>query len=179
VFDSWTLAPKGEIPVGEHPNAMTLSADGKRLFVACANTNAVWTIDVASQKATEQISIALFPNAPPGSTPNALALSPDGQRRAVANADNNDVAMVDVSVAGQSRVSGFIPAGWYPTGALFSRDGRTLFVLSGKGLISLRTHGARKPSRGGRSVPGLMLQGPTRRCPTPPSSRGTRRPCTT
>ena len=67
-------------------------------------------------KATEQISVALFPEAPPGSTPNALALSPDGQRLLVANADNNTVAIVDVSNAGASRVIGFIPTGWYPTG---------------------------------------------------------------
>ena len=71
-----------------------------RLFVACANTNAVWVVDPAAMKATEQISIALFPEAPPGSTPNALALSPDGQRLLVANADNNTVAIVDVSNAG-------------------------------------------------------------------------------
>ena len=43
--DAWTLANKGEVEVGEHPNAMVLSRDGARLFVACANTNAVWVVD--------------------------------------------------------------------------------------------------------------------------------------
>ena len=67
--------------------------------------------------------MALYPNAPPGSTPNALALSPDGQRLLVANADNNTVAIVDIEKPGASEVEGFIPTGWYPTGAMFSRDG--------------------------------------------------------
>ena len=41
-FDAATLEARGEIQVGEHPNAMALSRDGSRLFVACANTNNVW-----------------------------------------------------------------------------------------------------------------------------------------
>ncbi|MFI5178784.1 MAG: alkaline phosphatase family protein [Vicinamibacterales bacterium] len=135
LLDPKTLASKGEIAVGEHPNAMVQAADG-RLFVACANTNAVWVVDPAAMKATEQISVALFPEAPPGSTPNALALSPDGQRLLVANADNNTVAVVDVSKAGASRVVGFIPTGWYPTGVAFSLRGEAIYILSGKGLTS-------------------------------------------
>jgi DNA-binding beta-propeller fold protein YncE len=136
IFDAKTLAAKGDVVVGEHPNAMALSVDGDRLFVACANTNTVWAIDTKARKATEQISTSLFPKAPPGSTPNALSVSPDGKRLAVANADNNTVAMVDISKEDNSRVVGFVPAGWYPTGVLFSRDGKQLFVLSGKGLTS-------------------------------------------
>src|SRR5262249_33498833 len=94
MFDAGTLASKGEVAGGEHPNAMAFSADGKRLFVACANTNAVWVVDTAAAKATEQISIALYPKSPAGATPNSVALSPDGTQLAVANADNNAVAMV-------------------------------------------------------------------------------------
>ena len=114
----------------------------RRLFVACANTNAVWVVDLAAQRATEQIGVALFPNAPPGTTPNALALSPDGTTLLVANADNNTVAVVDVSEPGASRVRGFIPTGWYPTGVTFNRDGRRIYVLNGKGLSP-----ARQPAR--------------------------------
>jgi Uncharacterized conserved protein len=49
MFAADTLAPLGEAAVGGHPNAMALSKDGTRLFVACANTNAVWVIDVATR----------------------------------------------------------------------------------------------------------------------------------
>jgi YVTN family beta-propeller protein len=135
LFDPETLEARGEIAVGEHPSALALSKD--RLFVACSNTNAVWVVDLASRKATEQIRVALYPDSPPGSTPNALGVSPDGETLLVANADNNAVAVVDVKTPGESVVRGFIPTGWYPTAAQFSRDGRRIFVLSGKGLTSL------------------------------------------
>ena len=168
LLDPRTLASKGEIAVGEHPNAMVQAADG-RLFVACANTNAVWVVDPAAMKATEQISVALFPEAPPGSTPNALALAPDGQRLLVANADNNTVAVVDVSKTGSSRVVGFIPTGWYPTGVAFSQRGEAIYILSGKGLTSMPN--PRGPQAG---VPGaegqytdVILQGALSILPMP------------
>jgi DNA-binding beta-propeller fold protein YncE len=169
MLDAQTLNPKGEIAVGEHPNAMVLSRDGRRLFVACANTNAVWVIDVGLSKATEQVSLALYPNAPAGVTPNALTISPDGQRLAVADADNNCVAIVDISTPGTSRVRGFIPTGWYPTGVLFSHDGSEVYILSGKGLTS-----AANPRGGHPGVPsaegqyvGSMLEGSLSIVPTP------------
>lgn len=136
LFDAATLEPRGEIATGEHPNAMALTRDGSRLFVACANTNAVWAIDVAARRAVEQIGVAMFPNAPPGATPNSVSLSPGDQQLLVADADNNVVALVDVSKPGASEVLGFIPTGWYPTAAIFSRDGKQIFILSGKGLSS-------------------------------------------
>jgi YVTN family beta-propeller protein len=160
-YDAASLEPRWEVPVGEHPNAMVQSKDGARLFVACANTNAVWVVDIAGHRATEQIGVALFPNAPPGSTPNALALSPDGNTLLVANADNNTVAVVDVSSPGASRVRGFIPTGWYPTGVTFSPDGQRVYVLSGKGLAPAAN--PRGPSPGNAGANGqyiaAMLQG--------------------
>lgn len=132
-LDPETLATRAEVVVGEHPNAMVVTRDG-RLFVSCANTNQVWVVDTATMKAREQISVSLHPNAPPGTTPNALDLSPDGRLLAVANADNNTVALVDIATVNDSEVEGFIPTGWYPTAVLFSKDGRRLFVLNGKGF---------------------------------------------
>ncbi|HEY7216406.1 MAG TPA: alkaline phosphatase family protein, partial [Thermoanaerobaculia bacterium] len=134
---------------------------GGRLFVACANTNAVWVVDLAARAAKEQISIALDPAAPPGSTPNGVGLSPDGKTLLVADADNNAVAVVDVSRPGASAVRGYIPTGWYPTAAQFSRDGKRIYILSGKGLTS--SPNPRGPQPGVHEAPGQyvgeMLQG--------------------
>jgi YVTN family beta-propeller protein len=161
VLDSGSLELKADMRVGEHPNAMLQSKDGQRLFVACANTNAVWAVDLRERRATEQIGVALFPNAPPGTTPNALALSPDGATLLVANADNNTIAVVDVSKPGESRVRGFIPVGWYPTGVAFDREGRRIYVLNGKGLSPAAN--PRGPSPGVRGAEGqyigTLLQG--------------------
>ncbi len=169
VFDARTFERLGEIATDEHPNAMVFSKDGRRLFVACANRNTVWAIDTVSRKAVEQISIALFPHAPAGSTPDALALSPDGETLAVANADNNTVALVDVGEAAASRVEGFIPTGWYPTGVLFDEDGRRLLVLSGKGLMSQAN--PRGPNGGSQGMAGQysagMMQGALSFVPAP------------
>ncbi len=169
MFDAQTLEPRGEIQVGEHPNAMQLTKDGSRLFVACANTNAVWVVDVASRTATEQISVALDAQAPVGTTPNALSLSPDGATLLIANADNNTIAVADVGKAGWSQVQGFIPAGWYPTGVLFDRDGTRMFVLDGKGLSGAAN--ARGPQPGGARInaqyTGNMFQGALSIVPTP------------
>lgn len=135
MVDPASLVVTGEISVGEHPNGMELSKDGSRLFVACANTNEVWTVDLESRRVLERISVALEPKAPPGSTPNSVALSPDGATLLVANADNNTVALVDVR-GREGRVKGFLPVGWYPTGARFTSDGKSILVIAGKGLTS-------------------------------------------
>jgi YVTN family beta-propeller protein len=169
MLDATTLTKKGEITVGEHPNAMALTPDGSRLFVACANTNAVWVVDVARTSSTEQIAVALGADAPPGSTPNGLALSPDGRTLAIANADNNTVTIADVSKPGASAVSGWIPVGWYPTGVLFDRDGSRLFVLDGKGLVGMAN--PRGPQPGGARIEaqysGGMFQGGLSTIPVP------------
>ena len=169
LFDAATLEPKGELLVGEHPNAMAISGD--RLFVACANTNSIWTVDLSTEKAVEQISVALSAGAPAGSTPNALGLSPDGKTLLVANADNNTVAVVDVSTS-SSRIAGFIPTGWYPTGVQFTPDGRQILILSGKGLTSQPN--PRGPQPGVRGDPsqyvGAMLTGALSLLATPDPS---------
>ena len=141
---------------------MLQSKDGSRLFVACANTNAVWVVDLAARAATEQIGVALYPNAPPGTTPNALALSPDGDTLLVANADNNTVAVVDVSTPARATcAASFRPAGTRPA-SRFDRDGSRIFVLNGKGLSpSGRTRADRSPATRGADGQyiGAMLQG--------------------
>jgi DNA-binding beta-propeller fold protein YncE len=172
-FDPVTLQPRGEIAVGEHPNAMVLSRDGARLFVACANTNAVWVVDLASGTAKEQVSVALYPGAPAGTTPNGLSLSSDGSTLLVANADNNAVAVVDVSRPGASVVKGFIPTGWYPTAVQWSRDGKRIYVLSGKGLASLPNPLGPQPGVRANEgqYAGSMLQGTLSVVPVPDAAQ--------
>jgi len=146
-FDAENIKVRRAFEVGEHPSAMVLAPDSRRLFVACASTNSVWILNLQKATADEQISVALYPQAPLGSTPSALSLSSDGKQLLVTNSDNNAVAVIDVSRPGNGKVLGFIPTGWYPTAARFSRDNKRIFVLSGKGLTSTANpRGADEPN---------------------------------
>ena len=130
VIDTKRLAVVATIAVGDNPNDLLLAPDG-RLFVACANDNAVLIVDTKTRRVTEKIATVLFPRAPEGSTPNALFLDREHMRLYVANADNNAVAVVSVATPGRSEVLGFIPSGWYPS-ALTER-GSTLYIGNAKG----------------------------------------------
>ncbi|MBS1916476.1 MAG: bifunctional YncE family protein/alkaline phosphatase family protein [Bacteroidetes bacterium] len=124
-----------EIAVGDNPNDICSSKNGKYLFVANANDNSVSVVDLQKRNVIETLNAALFPDAPEGSTTNALALSEDDKRLYVANADNNCVAVFDVSIPGKSKSKGFIPVGWYPTAVKVI--GKKVFVANGKGFSSL------------------------------------------
>jgi YVTN family beta-propeller protein len=133
VIDVNTLRVTGRIAVGDNPNDMALSKDG-RLFVSCANDNTVAVIDTKTRQVIERVSTALTPNSPEGSTPNALALDRENQMLFVANADNNDVAVVRIAERAKSEVLGFLPVGWYPS-ALAINAGK-LYVGNSKGMGS-------------------------------------------
>jgi len=135
VFDTRAQKIKAEIQVGENPNELLLTKNGKILFVANAGDNAVSVIDVTKNKVLEVLNAALYPDAPTGSASNGLALSEDQKTLYVANADNNTLAVFDVTKPGFSSSKGFIPVGWYPTNVKVI--GKKIFVANGKGFSSL------------------------------------------
>jgi DNA-binding beta-propeller fold protein YncE len=124
-----------EMPVGDNPNEILLSKNGRYLFVANANDNSVTIIDVTLKKQLEVLNAALYANAPAGSASNGLALSKDEKTLYIANADNNCLAVFDVSKPGTSKSKGFIPTGWYPTNVKVA--GKKIFVSNGKGFTSM------------------------------------------
>ncbi len=117
-----------------NPTEMILTQDGQTLYVSCANSNSVHTIDTETGKTLETISSALYPSAPNGSTPNSISLSRDERVLLVANATNNNIAAIDVTDRGHSHSLGFIPVGWYPTSVRFSPHDEKIYVTNGKGL---------------------------------------------
>jgi YVTN family beta-propeller protein len=131
LIDAASLRETARVRVGSHPNEMVWARDG-RLFVVDSGSNDVTVI--AGTAVTETVKTSLDPRAPVGSTPDALVLSPDERSLYVANADNNNVAVIDVARSGASRVSGFIPTGWYPSAIAMASNGRQLYVGTGKGL---------------------------------------------
>lgn len=136
IFDTEQRSFTGAgIAVGDNPNDMCLTKDGRWLFVANSNDNSVSVIDVRHAKVVETLNAALYPNSLPGSTTNAVALSADDKTLYIANADNNCLAVFDVSTPGAGRSKGFIPVGWYPTAVQVVRN--TIWVANGKGFSSM------------------------------------------
>lgn len=134
VVDLTKQAEAMEIETGLHPADLLLAPDGSRLYAACANADVVAVIETATGKVLESIPTRPDPALPYGSATNALAISADGHTLYVANGGNNAVGVVALSrdAAAPSKVTGFIPAGWYP-GAL-ALDGNTLYIANVKGL---------------------------------------------
>jgi YVTN family beta-propeller protein len=139
-----------DISVGPRPNDMALAPDG-RLFVACSGDNTVHVLQTRAVETPEAqasptrrppegvreiLATSLYPSSPEGSTPDGVAVSPDGKTLFVANADNNAVMVADISDASVSRVTGFVPVGWYPTAVAVAPDTGALIVADGKGLHS-------------------------------------------
>ena len=133
----------GEVAVGLHPAGMALAADGKRLFVANANSDTVSVIDPAAMKVRHTVTVRPVPDLPFGSGTNAVCLSKDGNTLFAANGGNNAVAVLNVAGDAAPKVTGFIPAGWFP-GAV-ATDGASLFVANVKGTGSRNEN----PKKGG------------------------------
>ncbi len=133
------------VRVGDNPNEITQTKNGRYLFVANANDNSVSVIEVAKRKVIETLNAALFPESPSGSTSNGVALTADDKTLFVANADNNCLAVFDVSIPGSGRSMGFIPVGWYPTNVKVV--GKKIFVTNGKGFSSLANPYGPNPTR--------------------------------
>ncbi|HYZ83066.1 MAG TPA: YncE family protein, partial [Bryobacteraceae bacterium] len=133
-FSISTGEPQATIPTGPHPSE--LAWVGSRLAVAAANTNQVEFYEKrkAGWRATELVNLAFTPKQPVGMTPSALALSPDGKTLLTVCSDANTVAVVDVG-GKRVRVAGYLPAGWYPTGATWVD--KQVIVLNGRGSRSL------------------------------------------
>jgi YVTN family beta-propeller protein len=149
------------IPVGSHPNEMVLGKNGRYLYAAIADDNAVAIIDTKTNKVIETLNAALYPDAPSGSTSNGLALSEDQKTLYVANADNNCLAVFDITTIGKSKSKGFIPVGWYPTN--IKVVGKTVYITNGKGLSSSANPWG--PNPGKREQVVLRHQGDSTRPP--------------
>jgi YVTN family beta-propeller protein len=143
VFNTGSNTITDSIAVGDNPNELCLTKNGRYLYVANANDNSVSVIDVAQRKVIETFNTALYANAPNGSTTNGLALSANEKTLYIANADNNCLAVFDVTKPAASSSKGFIPTGWYPTSVKVI--GKKIFVANGKGFSSLPNPGGPNP----------------------------------
>lgn len=150
IFDTQKQNFTAAVAVGDNPNDMCVTKNGKFLFVANANDNSVSVIDLAIRRVVETLGAALFPDSPSGSTTNSVALSDNDKTLYIANADNNCLAVFDVQTPGQSKSKGFIPTGWYPTCARVAES--NIFVANGKGFSSMANPYGPNPAKRNQRV---------------------------
>ena len=150
VFDTDLLKITWSVPVGDNPNDLCITQNGKYLFVANSNDNSVSVIETQLKKVIETLNSALYPGSPSGSTTNSVALSGDDKTLYIANADNNCLTVFNVARPGSSISKGFIPTGWYPTCVRIAND--KILVSNGKGLSSHANPFGPNPTRKGTEV---------------------------
>jgi YVTN family beta-propeller protein len=138
------LKPSDPLASGTHPCAFEFSPDGKTLYVALSNRDAVASVNVGSG----QFSVkGYFDTRLPhqsyfGAEPVALAVNGDGTQLYVANMGSDSVAVIDTrqltataSKQGMVEPIGFVPTEWMPISMAFihSASGGKLYVASDKG----------------------------------------------
>jgi YVTN family beta-propeller protein len=127
-----------EILTGVHACALAATPNGK--FVVCANagSDTVSVIDTRTDKIVETIWARQKPGDPFGAQPDALAFDKSGRRLFVCNASQNAVAVFQFN-AGQSKMLGLIPVGWFPGGIAFDARRNSIEVANIISVASKKT----------------------------------------
>ena len=118
---------KARAKTGDHPNAIALSPDHKRLYVTDQGSAAVSVFEAGTLAKAGEI--------PVGRQPVALLFTPDGSRLFVANSGSNTVSVIAPqagAVQETLRTSLFpnAPTGSTPNALALSPDGKRLFVTN-------------------------------------------------
>ncbi len=134
------LKPTNATAAGTHPCAFDLAPDGKTLYVALANRDAVAAVDIEAGKFAVK---GYFDTRLPrqsyfGAEPAAVATNADGTRLYAANMGSDAVAVFKTASlnsktvkTGMTEPIGFVPTDWMPISLAFA--GGKLYVATDKG----------------------------------------------
>ncbi|HEU0006050.1 MAG TPA: glycosyltransferase family 39 protein [Terriglobia bacterium] len=128
VVDAEVLTVIRDIPVGKEPFGLAFSPDGRRAFVANAQSREVSVIDTTRHRLIQNIAI-------PSELPVWVAAAPDGTYIYVTNERSHDVTVI---ASASNSVVGRIPVGKGPAGIAVSLDSRYAYVANeGSNDVSL------------------------------------------
>lgn len=144
VIDPGTGKLLKDVITGLHPNEIICNNYGTFVYVTNSNSDNISVISTKNDSIVETISVRLQPSINPffGDSPNGLCLSPDNKYLYVANGMDNALAVIRLGnkASGKgrmndSRITGFIPTGAYPSGIAISEKG-VIYVsnLEGEGV---------------------------------------------
>jgi YVTN family beta-propeller protein len=156
------LKPSSPTAPGTHPCAFEFSPDGKTLYVALSNRDAVAAVNVgAGQFSVKGYFDTRLPHQSYfGAEPVALAVNGDGSRLYVGNMASDAVAVIDTkqltakaSKQGMVEPIGFVPTEWMPISMAFipSASGGKLYVATDKGKGTGPNNFPQRPVEGMRS----------------------------
>jgi YVTN family beta-propeller protein len=117
ILDTATNAIVDAITVGNAPEGLAVSPDGKRVYVANSLSNSVSVIDTATKSVVGTVAV--------GVGPSSLTVSPDGKRVYVPNWYNNTVSVIDTMT---NTIIGTIPVGKAPNALAITPNGNRLYV---------------------------------------------------
>jgi len=107
-------------PLPSMPNGMTLSRDGKTLFVTTEEPGGhIYVLNTESGETVKKITA--------GHTPMSPKLSPDGKTLYVCNRFNNNVSIIDIDSGQTVKI---LPATREPVALALTKDGRFLYVAN-------------------------------------------------
>jgi YVTN family beta-propeller protein len=118
VIDTATGTVIATVPVVAGPHGMSVTPDGRRVFVSGENASGVSVIDTATDHVIQTIEV--------GKTPHGVAMTPDGKTLLVGVYGDNRVAFVDVA---SNAVVATVPVP-NPHTLAIRPDGKTAYVAS-------------------------------------------------
>ena len=134
------LTPKdpATVPAGKRPRGLSVSGDGRSLYVSNFGDPLDPEDDTISQYDISADG-ALTPKDPPtvlaGDRPRGNAVSPDGESFYVANAGRDSISQYDVDAAGRltPKTPATVAAGNGPTSIAVTPDGASAYVTNQRG----------------------------------------------
>ena len=120
VIDTVTMASLGEIPVGTHPFAVSVTPNGALVLVCNPDSNTVSVIATASNTVVATLAA--------GNHPYGVAVNPAGTRAYVANYSGANVGVINLQTLAMSNS---IAVGGNPGGVAFNAAGTRAYVTNG------------------------------------------------
>lgn len=114
-----------ELPVGDQPEGVALSPDGKRVYVALEGEDKLAVVDGDATSVLKRI--------PVGGRPRSLAVSKDGRRVYVADETGRALTVVDANTLAVAATVAFPEPDAKPMGLVLSPDGARVYVTTGRG----------------------------------------------
>jgi len=122
IIDTDTSEVVGTVPLGPgKPNRIAFHLDGKTAWVVYDKSHDLGVIDAESRKLARRVKI--------GGNPYNLAFTPDGRYLLVldwaSDTSNDEVIFYDLK---EQKIDGRVEVSTWPAHAIFSRDGKLVYV---------------------------------------------------